>query len=147
MKAAFFRIATAKSGAPEARDALEAIGRLAADFEHADATFPDRVRESKQRRGAGAPKLDKARREQLASLDADRIALDDDLARQFEALPSAQAIVRALHGAMGADLPNARKLLKHYHPDELPLGEDMVSRKEALVAAMSDFLNRFPEDG
>jgi hypothetical protein len=45
---------------------------------------------------------------------------------------------------MTQDLPNARKFLKYYHPDDLFLGEEIVRLKSQLLDAATSFLEAYP---
>jgi hypothetical protein len=140
VKRIYFRIAAEKAKTPAAHGALQALAELAAAYEDADASFPLRINASKAARGEKPTDISPSMREKLSSLEADRTALDDDLARQFSALPDSESIVRALHHAMSSELPTAEKNLKYFHPSDLPIGKDIVERKSQLVAAMASFL-------
>lgn len=145
MKAEFIRIAAAKTGDPEALAALREIEAHAAAFEEASATLADRIAASKAARGEGPVKLSKAKREQLAELEADGREIDRDLREQLQAAPTAGSVIWSLHFGLSDDAPRARSMLKYYHPDERPIGEEVVVLQERLVDALAAFLERFPE--
>jgi hypothetical protein len=147
VKRIYFRIAADKAKTPSARAALEALAELAASYEEADDSFPERINASKAARGERPTKISPHMREHLSSLEDDRKALDDDLARQFRALSSASSVVRALHCAMSDDLPRAEKNLKHFHPADLLIGKDLVERKSQLVNGMAAFLSEHADEG
>ena len=143
MKPEFIRIASSKANDPGMLDALTRIEALAAHYEDGEKTFPARINENKARRGEAPTKLRKAKRDQLEELAKDQAELDASLHQQLANLASAQAVVQALHAGMSANLVSSRGLLKYYHPDDLPLGQDMLRRQEALVSALADFLSTY----
>ena len=147
MKRIYFRIAAEKAKTPSARAALEALAELAASYEEADDSFPERINASKAARGERPTKVSQSMREHLSSLEDDRRMIDDDLARQFRVLPSASSVVRALHYAMSDDLPRAEKDLKQFHPDNFLLGKDMVERKSQLVNGMAAIVAEHAGEG
>ena len=145
MKAQFIRIAAAKTLDPGMLTSLAKIEALAAHYEEGERSFADRIKESKAKRGEGPTKLRKAQRDRLTELQNDQIESDADVALQLQSLTSPQEVVHALHMGMSMGLKSERALLKHYHPDDLPIGEDMLSRKEALVSAFEAFLAEYPD--
>jgi hypothetical protein len=77
---------------------------------------------------------------------AERHNADEDMARQFHALPSAQPILRALHSVISNQLPITRKQLKFFPADDLAIGMAMLNKLETMVAGMAEFLRLFPGD-
>jgi hypothetical protein len=140
VKRIYFLIAANKAKTPNERAALEALAELAGSYEKADDSFPIRINASKAARGEKPTKVSSSMRVHLSALEDDRRTTDDDLARQFRALPNATSVVRSLHYAMSDDLPRAEKMLKHFHPGDLLIGKDMVERKSQLVVGMAAFL-------
>ncbi|MBO9662042.1 hypothetical protein [Dokdonella sp.] len=144
MRPEYFRIAATKTEDAEAIQQLRELEALATDFVQAEDSFAERIHAIKAKRGEPPVKLRKPQREQLAALDEDRRALDVQTAKDFEQLDSAQAIVWALHYALSNDLSRAAGYLKFYHPDERPLGEEMIALKKAMHERMQHFLDRYP---
>jgi len=144
MKADFIRIAASKTASPQMRAALALIESLAAHYEDGERTFAARISASKEKRGEPPPRLRKAARDGLEALAKDQAELDASLRQQLEALASPQEVIQAIHMGMSANLASSQKLLQHYHPDDLPLGEDMLSRQEALVSSLAEFLSTYP---
>lgn len=144
MRPEYFRIAATKTEDAEAIRRLRELESLAADFVRAEDSFAERINAIKAKRGEPPVKLRKHQREQLAGLDEDKRALDVQMAKDFEQLHSAQAIVWALHYALSDDLSRAVGYLKFYHPDERPLGEEMIAMKRTLHEKMQCFLQRHP---
>lgn len=146
MKAIFLDIAIDKAATLEQRASLQALRAVVADYEAAETGFGERINASKAKRGEAPVKLSSSRQRQLAALEQDRIALDADMADQFQALPSAQAILRALHFGISNQLPITRNQLKFFHPDDLTIGTAMLNKLELMAAGMMDFLQQHPGD-
>lgn len=144
MKAAFIKIAQAKTVDLRELELLRAIETRARAFEEAQASLPDRITANKASRGEAPTRLSRGERAQLAELAQDQTELDADLLQQLSALDSAQAVIGALHFGLSLDLPMARQMLKHYAPADRVLGEEVVALEEALAAAMAAYLAEFP---
>ena len=145
MKAIFIDIAVEKTASLEQRAALQALRAIVADYEAADASFSERINASKARRGEAPIKHSPDRQTYLAALEQDRMALGEDMARQFRALPSAQSILRALHSGIRYQLPITRTQHKFFHPNDLVIGTAMLDNLETPATGMADFLQRFPD--
>lgn len=144
MRPEYFRIAAAETEDAEAIGRLQELQSLAADFVRAEDSFAERINAIKARRGEPPVKLRKQQRDQLAGLDEDSRAQHAQMVKDFEQLDSAQAIVWALHYALSDDLSRAAGYLKFYHPDERPLGEEMIALKQAMLERMQRFLDQYP---
>lgn len=129
MRPEYFRIAATKTEDVEAIRRLQKLQPLATEFVRAEDSFAERIDTIKAKRGEPPVKLRKHQRERLARLDEDKRALGVQMAKDFEPLDSAQAIVWALHYALSDDLSRAAGYLKFYPPDEHPLGEEMIAMK------------------
>ncbi len=140
MNAGFIRIAAAKTSNAAMAASLRRIEALALHVEEGERSFGARIDANKARRGEGPTALRASQQARLAALAQDQAALDAELARDLDALPDALEVIRAVHMGMSLDLPSSRKLLGRYHPDDLPLGEDLLARKQALVSALAEFL-------
>jgi hypothetical protein len=146
MKAAFIRIAIAKTADAGELAALSGIETAAIAFETADASFAERIEANKALRGEAPTKLRKSTREQLDALASDQADLDADLIAQLGALDSASSVIGALTFALTQDIPRARAMLKHYPAPDYPLGEEMVLLKERLADAMQRYLSVYADE-
>ena len=144
MKAEFIRIAASKATNPQMLAALALVESFASHYEEGERTFASRLSANKEKRGESPPKLRKATRDRVDALANDQADLDESLRQQLEELPSAQEVIQAIHLGVSANLLSSKGLLKHYHPDDLPLGVDMLSRQEALVSSLAEFLSAYP---
>lgn len=144
MNSEFFRIAATKTADPLALEMLANMVRLAHELESADASFAERINANKAKRGEPPTKLSKPQKRHLSELAQDQIDLDAGLCNDFRAMESASQIIWAAHYALQQDLPNAQKFLKHYHPDDRPLGEEIVRLKSQLLEAAERFLKHYP---
>lgn len=144
MRPEYFRIAATKTVDAEAIRRLRELESLATDFVRAEDSFAEHINAIKARRGEPPVKLRKHQRDRLAGLDEDSRAQHAQMAKDFGQLDSAQAIVWALHYALSDDLSRAAGYLKFYHPDERPLGEEMIAMKQAMHEKMRRFLERHP---
>lgn len=128
MRPECFRIAATKTEDVEAIRRLQELQSSATELVRAEDSF-ERIDTIKAKRGEPPVKLRKHQRERLAGLDEDKRALGVQMAKDFEPLDSAQAIVWALHYALSDDLSRAAGYLKFYPPDEHPFGEEMIAMK------------------
>ena len=144
MNPEFFRIAATKTTDPVALAMLAQLLRAAQELADADASFPERINANMAKRGERPTKLPKAKKEQLGELARDQIDLDAKLCDDFRKMTEPSQIVWSVHYALTQDLPNARKFLKHYHPDDLFLGEEIVRLKSQLLDAAHSFLEAYP---
>ena len=125
--------------------ALARIETLASHYEDGERAFASRISENKAKRGEPPTKLRKAKREQLDELAKDQVELDASLRQQLQILSSAREVAASIHWGLSANLASSKGLLKHYHPDDLPIGQDMLFRQEALVLALAEFLSEFQD--
>jgi hypothetical protein len=144
MNPEFFLIAATKTTDPVALTLLGELERFARELADADASFPERINANKAKRGEAPTKLSTARKQQLGELARDQIDLDFKLCSDFRQMTEPSQIVWAIHYALLQDMPNAQKFLKYYHPDDLPLGEELVRLKRRLLEAASAFLEMYP---
>lgn len=144
MNPEFFRIAATKTTDPVALPMLAKLERAAQELTNAEASFPERINANKAKRGEQPTKLTKAKKSQLGELAQDQVDLDTQLCNGFRTMSDPSQIVWATHYALTQDLPNARKFLKHYHPDDLALGEEIVNLKSQLLEAATSFLEAYP---
>jgi hypothetical protein len=144
MNPELFRIAATKTTDPAALAMLARLEHAARELADADASFPERISANKAKRGEPPTKLRKAKKEQLGELAQDQIDLDARLCDDFRSMTEPSQIVWSAHHALTQDLPNARKFLKYYHPDDLFLGEEIVRLKSQLLDAAAAFLKAYP---
>lgn len=137
-------IAIEKAPSSEAKAALIAIESLFLDVVEFEASFKQRIEDSKKARGEGPTKLRKAKREEIAHYEQDAIELERELTDSFRSLSSTE-IVRALHNGLASDLDFWKGALKHFHPVELPLGKEKVDLTEKLFKAMNGYLTEYGE--
>lgn len=147
MKATFVRVAIAKASDPIDLAALQNVEAAARALEHAEASFEDRINANKALRGESPTMLSRGRQTQLDGFTADQIESDRELTEQLSRLESSYAVIEALHFGLTQDIPRARSMLKHYHPADYLLGEELVNLKEKLVVAMSSYLTQRPVEG
>jgi hypothetical protein len=145
MRPAYFRIAAAKTGDADAIERLRELQSLAEEFTRAETSFPERIEAVKARRGEAPVRLRKSQREQLTELEHDSRELEERMAQDFAQLASAPEIVGALRYGFADDLSRAEGYLKFYHPDERPLGEELIALKKAMLEKMDDFLAHHPD--
>jgi hypothetical protein len=144
MNPEFFRIAATKTTDSVALLMLAQLERAAQELADADASFPERINANKAKRGENPTKLPKAKKGQLGEFAQDQIDLDAKLCDDFRKMTEPSQIVWSARYAMTQDLPNARKFLKYYHPDDLFLGEEIVRLKSQLLDAATSFLEAYP---
>lgn len=144
MNPEFFRIAATKTIDPVALALLADLEYIAQELADADALFPERINANKARRGESPTELRKAKKGQLGELAQDQIDLAAKLCDDFRKMTEPSQIVWAVHYALTQDLPNARKFLKYYHPDDFFLGEKIVGLKSRLLDAATSFLEVYP---
>lgn len=146
MNPIFFRLAAGKTTDPVALAMLAELERITQALAQAEATFVDRINANKIRRGEGPTRLSRARAAQLQELSEDQIDIERGLCAQFAQAHHPSFIVAAVDTALSLDLPNARKFLAHYHPDDLPLGRELVELKTLLKEKTSAFLAAYPNE-
>lgn len=144
MNPEFFRIALAKTSDPVALALLDQMEHAAMALAAADAAFPERMNANKAKRGEHPTQLSKSRKQQLAALAQDKIDLDAKLCEDFRKMTDPSQIVWSAHHALTQDLANSRQFLKYYHPDDLPLGGDIVHLKSQLLEDATSFLETYP---
>lgn len=145
MSPKFFRLAATKTTDPVALDMLAELEQLAHALATVEASFPERINANKAKRGESPTKLSRKKADDLRALDQDQIDIDQEVYEDFSKVDSPSPILAAMAYALEQDIPNSKKFLKHYHPDDLPLGEEMVTLKVQLLEKVSAFLARYPE--
>lgn len=145
MNSQYLHIAKSKTNDPIEAEMLNRIADIAHEYDVFEQSFTERVNTNKSRRGEGPTKLPKSKRDTLSSMEADRSDTQNRIAQQFDAYSSPQPIVRSLYKTFYNKLPRMREYLKHYHPDDLSLGEDRINLIERFVTAMESYLEQYPE--
>ncbi len=145
MNPEFFRIAATKTTDPVAHEMLAGLEKLAHELVTAEALFPERINANKAKRGESPTKIPRKKAEELKELEQDQIDIDQQVCEEFSKVDTPSQIVASAAYALEQDIPTAKKFLKHYHPDDLPLGEEIVALKIQLLEKASAFLERYPE--
>jgi hypothetical protein len=96
------------------------------------------------KRSEGPTRLRKSQRETLNAFESDQLAIDEELAQQLDALETSVDVIQALHFGMQPSIEVDQKSLRHYHPDDLPIGQELLRRKDDLGAALAEFLVKHP---
>jgi len=146
MNPKFFRIAATKTTDPAALGMLAGLENLAQELATAEASFPERINANKAKRGEKSTKLPRRKAEELKELEQDQIDIDQQVCEDFLKADTPSQIVASVSYALKQDIPTAKKFLKHYHPDDLPLGEEIFNLKEQLLEMVDAFLKRYPEN-
>lgn len=141
----FFRIAATKTTDPDALSMLSELAQLAHALVMAEATFPERINANKAKRGERPTKLPRKTTEMLDALAKDQIDTDRDVCEAFANAGSPSEILASAAYALEQDIPNAKQLLKYYHPDDLSLGEELLALKVQLLGKATAFLERYPD--
>ncbi len=145
MNPEFFRIAATKTTHPAALGMLAGLEKLAQELATAEASFPERINANKAKRGEKPTKLPRRKTEELKELEQDQIDIDQQVCEDFLKVDTPSQIVASVAYALEQDIPTAKKFLKHYHPDDLPLGEEIITLKVQLLEKAFAFLERYPD--
>jgi hypothetical protein len=137
-------IAIANTTDPAAKSML---AELAPTFERVcqlNETFPARINANKAARGEAPTKLPKQKREELAGYDQDAIDLERTLTNDYRTL-AGPSIIHSMSYALETDLKFwGGAMLKHAHPSDRVLIEEVVEAKRQLQNQFKHFLARFP---
>ena len=137
-------IAIANTADPEAKSMLV---ELAPTFEKVcqlNQGFPARINANKASRGEAPTKLPKRKREDLAAYDQDAIDLERKLTNDYRTL-AGSSIIHSMSYALETDLKFwGGTLLKHAHPSDRPIVEEVFEAKKQLQSKFKHFLQRFP---
>ncbi len=144
MNPLFFHIASTKTTNPAASKMLAHLEHTAQKLADAEASFPERINTNKAKRGETPTKLRKTKKQQLSGLEQDKTDLDTKLCDDFRKMVEPSQIIWCIQNALTQDLSVARKFLKYYHPDDLPLGEEILNLKSQLLDATTSFLKAYP---
>jgi hypothetical protein len=134
------RIAITKASGPEEIRALEDALAKADALARIEAALESKINASKAARGEGPTKLQRGKREQLSAFAQDQAELQEQQMVAFEASVSANEIVTALKAGLRADLQFWSGAARYTHPADLPVLEEFVNAKRALLTALTDFL-------
>jgi hypothetical protein len=141
-----FQIAMENTRGPEARAHLERVKPLFDKVCQADRTFTDRVNASKSARGEEPTKLRKSRREEVAAYAGDAEEAEKGLTRDLAGL-SGESAVWALSTALETELSFwSSQGLKHAHPAERPIIEELIQVKRRLLDELKEFLCLYPPE-
>ena len=141
------QIAIDQAGTPQARAFLEEIQPLFARVCDLEREFAGRIKASKAARGERPPKLSSAKREEVAGYEKDAEAMAENLNRDLAGL-SAESIVWALAAGLESDIAFWQSQgLRHTHPAERPIVEEVLQAKTELHRNLQEFTRRYrPED-
>ena len=138
------RIAIANSADPAAKAMLADLSATFDVVHQLDQAFGDRINANKAARGEGPTKLSKRKREELAQYEQDRIEGERNLTESF-AKYAGSSIIAVMSEGLEIDLKFwGGALLKHAHPADRPLIEEVVAAKKQLQSRFKEFLERFP---
>ena len=143
MYSQYFHIAKSKTNDPIEAEALDRIAEIAHEYDLFQQSFTEKINDNKAKRGEFPTKLSKATRESMESFETDRVNAQARIAKQLEAMSSPQSIVRSLNMGFSRTLPNAQNTLKHFHPDDLSIGEEKVKLIARFVTAMESYLEQY----
>ena len=139
-----FQIAVSNSTDSNAKSMLSDIAPVFDRVCELNDSFPDRINANKASRGEAPTKLSKRKREELAGYERDAVDLDQTLANDYRALEGS-SIVHAMSYALESDLKFwGGAMLKHAHPDDRPIIEEVLEAKKQLQSKFKQFLNCFP---
>ncbi|MBF0103002.1 MAG: hypothetical protein HQK77_19060 [Desulfobacterales bacterium] len=142
----YFQIAATKTTEPQAIELLMELKQLAQELSASEMKFPERINANKARRSEKPTKLSRSDAALLKNLEQDMIDLEHQLCEDFSKMDTLSEIIWSLYNGFTEDINNSNKMLKHYHPDDLPLGEEMIGLKLKLNDTMASFLKLYPNE-
>ena len=123
---------------------LDQLLSLALRLDEVEAGFESRINAGKAARGEGPTKLSKARREELNQLSEDEKELEKEMLLECEKMADAREIVAGLHMDFELDLSSSKEMLRHVHPDDAAVVQDLIDAKLGLYEAIARFHDTYP---
>ena len=144
MNLRLIHVARTKAESPEDAQALDAIADAARELDAIGAAFEQKIRASKALRGEQPTRLPRNTRDELSSYERDAAELNESLARDLEAFPDAQSVIKVLLPAMEQDVVFWTSAVAHTHPADVPILAELVQAKARLRDAMREYLGTGP---
>lgn len=138
------KIAISNATDPEAKSKLIDLAPIFEKVYELNETFPERINANKAARGERPTKVSSRKREELAQYEKDAIDIDRGLTEDFRT-QSPSSIIYAMSYALDTDLSFwGGAMLKHAHPADRPLVEEVFAAKSELQSKFKQYLKRFP---
>ena len=137
-------IAIANAGDQAAKSMLKALVPTYEKYCALDRSFVERINASKVARGEGPTKLNKRKRGEIAEYEKDATEGERNLTKEFRGM-SASSIIFSMDYALETALKFwGGAMLKHAHPADRAIIEEVVETMRSLKSKFEQFLDQYP---
>lgn len=128
------------------RRKLARLEPLVSALQRYEGSFIERVNVSKATRGEAPTRLSRSEQQRIAGLAQDAAEIDAEVTQMLQQMDDIDEMLEIFRLPLADDIAFHEQSLRHYHPDERPIGEEGLALKRSLLdaidAVLSDLADR-----